>query len=94
MLTEKIARKPLSIGAVRLVPGDVVSDEVGSLLPPGRLQTLVDQGWLSERPVNASNQSGGSLDRLEAMVIELQERVATLEARRGPGRPRKTDNGI
>ena len=87
MLTEKIARKPLTIGPAALKPGDVITDEVGALLPPGRLQTLVDQGWISERPVTGML----GLDRLEQMVVELQERVAALEARRGPGRPRKEE---
>lgn len=88
MLTEKIARKPLTIGVFALKPGDVVSDEVGSLLPPGRLQTLIDQGWITERPV-ATPVLG--LDRLEQMIVELSERVDALESRRGPGRPRKVE---
>jgi hypothetical protein len=56
------------------------------------MKVLKDQGWLSERPVS----SGLGLDRLESLLAEqqaqvdsLMERVAALEARRGPGRPRK-----
>lgn len=94
MLTEKIARRPMTIGAVALKPGDVVTDEVESLLPPGRVKTLMDQGWISERPVSGM----AGLDRLEALLDEqvaradaLEERIAALEARRGPGRPRKVE---
>lgn len=91
MLAEKVARKPLTIGRFALKPGDVVSDEIEALLPPGRMKVLLDQGWLSERPVNASNQSGGSLDDMFARLAVLEEKVAQLEARRGPGRPRKVE---
>lgn len=84
MLTEKIARKPIAIGPYALKPGDVVPDDVGALLPPGRLQTLVDAGWVTERPVT-------DVDGLAARVAALEEKVAQLEARRGPGRPRKVE---
>lgn len=85
MLVETIARKPLTIGAVRLAPGDVVSDDIEALLPPGRMKVLKDQGWLSERPVAQDT------DALMARLAVLEEKVAQLEARRGPGRPRKVE---
>lgn len=89
MLTEKIARKPIAIGPYALQPGDVVPDAVGSLLPPGRLQTLVDAGWLAERPVVADPM----VELTEALrrIAALESKVAALEARRGPGRPRKEE---
>jgi hypothetical protein len=85
MLVETIARKPLTIGAVRLNPGDVVSDDVEALLPPGRMKVLKDQGWLAERPI------GQDTDELAARLAVLEEKVAQFEARRGPGRPRKIE---
>lgn len=90
MLTEKIARKSLNIGAYHLNPGDVLDNEVEQLLPPGRVKVLMDQGWLSERPVVEVGFAVDTaiLDRL----AELEARVAALEARRGPGRPRKDEN--
>lgn len=89
MLVETIARKPITIGAVRLERGDVVSDAVEALLPPGRMKVLKDQGWLSERPVVSDPmvELSEALARIEA----LEAKVAQLEARRGPGRPRKVE---
>lgn len=85
MLVETIVRKPITIGTVRLDRGDVVSDAVEALLPPGRMKVLKDQGWLAERPVTQDT------DELAARVAALEEKVAQLEARRGPGRPRKIE---
>jgi hypothetical protein len=85
MLVETIVRKPITIGTVRLDRGDVVSDEVEALLPPGRMKVLKDQGWLAERPVVQDT------DELAVRLAVLEEKVAQLEARRGPGRPRKVE---
>lgn len=85
MLVETIVRKPLTIGAVRLERGDVVTDEVEAALPPGRMKVLKDQGWLAERPIAQDT------DALMARLAVLEEKVAQLEARRGPGRPRKVE---
>lgn len=85
MLVETIVRKPITIGAVRLERGDVVSDEVEAQLPPGRMKVLKDQGWLAERPVAQDT------DALAARLAVLEDKVAQLEARRGPGRPRKVE---
>lgn len=93
MPAEKIARKPLTIGQFALKPGDVMSDTVEALLPPGRVKVLMDQGWLAERPVVSDPMVdlSDALARIEA----LEAKVAVLEARRGPGRPRKVeDDGI
>ena len=89
MLVETIVRKPITIGSVRLGRGDVVSDTVEALLPPGRMKVLKDQGWLAERPVVSDPMTDLSeaLGRIEA----LEAKVAQLEARRGPGRPRKIE---
>lgn len=85
MPAEKIARRPLTIGNVSLAAGDVVTDEVESLLPPGRMKVLVNHGWVSERPVQAD------LAEVLARLSMLEDRVNVLEARRGPGRPRKVE---
>lgn len=84
MLTEKIARKSLSLGAYALKPGDTVPDDAA---PLGRVQVLMDQGWISERPADSVDATGGLVDR----IAELEARIAALEARRGPGRPRKDE---
>ena len=97
MLTETIARRPFALGGFELNPGDVVPDEVAALLPPGRIKLLKEQGWLSERPVVdvAVHVDSTVIDLLAeqvARVDALEERIAALEARRGPGRPRKVEN--
>ena len=86
MLIQTIVRKPITIGPFALRVGDVVTDEAEALLPPGRMKTLKDQGWLSERPV------GVDTDVMVARLAMLEEKVAQLEARRGPGRPRKDES--
>lgn len=87
MMVEKIARRPLTIGAVCLAPGDVLTSDLEAQLPPGRAKVLVAHGWLSERPVVTSDVSD-----LTARLDGLEARLNALEARRGPGRPRKVEN--
>ena len=85
MLIQTIVRKPITIGRFALKTGDVLPDEAEACLPPGRMKVLKDQGWLSERPL------GQDTDALGARVLALELKVAALEARRGPGRPRKVE---
>ena len=86
MLIETVVRKQINIGPFHFEMGDVLSNEAGNMLPPGRMKVLKDQGWLSDRPV------GVDTDALGARLAVLELKVAQLEARRGPGRPRKDES--
>lgn len=83
MLIELVARKPIVIGEHRLNRGDVLTDEVAALLPPGRKNVLRDQGWLEDRVVD---ESAGTIAALEARVADLE---AQLRTHRHAGRPPK-----
>lgn len=53
-------------------------------------------GGYSIRDAKANAETRQRVEALEALVAELAERIAALEARpekRGPGRPRKQGNG-
>lgn len=71
-MTEKIARRPLDIGAYHLEPGEVLTDTVERILPPGRMKVLVDHGWIAERPAAADPR----IAELEARIEALEERMA------------------
>lgn len=84
MLTQKIARRPLTIGATRLEAGDALDEATEALLPPGRLKVLVAGGWFREQPVMASDDV-----RITALEARLEALEAKLAAHKHAGRPPK-----
>lgn len=88
-----VARKPLSIGPRAYAAGDEIDGDTQRELhrkTPGRLLQLVSNGYVEHLT------DEGALERrlsvLEELVAELSSRVNVLEARRGPGRPRKEES--
>lgn len=84
-----VARKPLSIGPFALNPGDVVTPEMQTHLPVGRLPQLVSGGFLDQKVEYAAAEEVAAL---RAEFAELRAVIATLTERRGPGRPRKIED--
>ena len=74
-----LARRQFTCGPYILEPGDVLTDEMRDLLPPGRVPQLLAHGWLDER-----------VDHNEVlrMVQDLEARVSRLEAHQ-PEPPRR-----
>jgi hypothetical protein len=83
-----VARKPLSVGPFVLREGDVLTAEMERHLPVGRTAQLVTGGFLDHKSDYAE---ATEVAALKAEVAELRAVIATLTERRGPGRPRKTE---
>lgn len=74
------ALRDFSLGDQILTRGDPISPELQATLPLGRIETLKAQRYVQE--ITAESVLSRALD-------DLEQRVAALEKRRGPGRPRK-----
>lgn len=84
LAVEVVCRKPITVGPFRLDRGDLVTEEMAELLPPGRMKVLVDQGVFRERPLDKA----ALIELLDQRVAALEVQIAELVARRPPGRPK------
>ena len=76
-----VATRKFSLGDQALAPGARIDPEVVAQLPRGRMETLKRAGLVRD----------DQAPDLAEELAELRGRVEALEAKRGPGRPRKEE---